>query len=63
MKSLEKTQDKPLECPISDSGRNKFKLWFKRVGLVGFFFFLFKGLIWLVVFYGGIEYIKEFWAK
>ena len=31
--------------------KEKVKLWFKRVGLVGFLFFLIKGLIWLVVFY------------
>ncbi|XZQ03852.1 hypothetical protein ACJVDK_16755 [Pedobacter sp. MW01-1-1] len=31
--------------------KEKVKLWFKRVGVVGFLFFLIKGLIWLVVFY------------
>lgn len=31
--------------------KEKVKLWFKRVGLAGFLFFLIKGIIWLVVFY------------
>nr|WP_315423185.1 hypothetical protein [uncultured Pedobacter sp.] len=31
--------------------KEKAKLWFKRVGLVGVLFFLIKGLIWLVVIY------------
>lgn len=29
--------------------RSKFKIWLKRVGWAGFFFFLIKGLIWLFV--------------
>jgi hypothetical protein len=28
------------------------KNWFKRIGLVGFLFFLVEGLVWLAVFYG-----------
>jgi hypothetical protein len=28
----------------------KLKMWFKRVGIAGFFFFLIKGLIWVYVF-------------
>jgi hypothetical protein len=31
--------------------QNKFVLWFKRVGILGFFFFLAKGLVWLYIFY------------
>jgi hypothetical protein len=27
------------------------KTWLKRFGIAGFFFFLIKGIIWLVVFY------------
>ena len=26
---------------------SKLKTWFKRIGLIGFFFFLVKGLLWL----------------
>ncbi|HLO58707.1 MAG TPA: hypothetical protein VK179_08190 [Bacteroidales bacterium] len=26
--------------------------WFKRIGLIGFLFFLVKGLIWLAVLFG-----------
>ena len=29
----------------------KFKLWMKRIGVIGFLFFLIKGLIWLAVFF------------
>lgn len=28
---------------------NRFKRWLKRVGWVGFFFFLIKGLLWLLI--------------
>jgi hypothetical protein len=28
---------------------SKFKIWLKRIGWAGFFFFLIKGLIWLYV--------------
>lgn len=31
---------------------NKFKLWFKRIGLAGFMFFLIKGLVWIAIFVG-----------
>ena len=38
---------------ISDKDKNtdKFMRWFKRVGILGFFFFLAKGLVWLYIFY------------
>ena len=29
--------------------KNKWKLWLKRVGVLGFLFFLIKGLIWIVI--------------
>ncbi|MGA0556172.1 hypothetical protein ACO2Q8_05965 [Larkinella sp. VNQ87] len=28
---------------------NRFKLWLKRVGWLGFLFFLIKGLLWLII--------------
>jgi hypothetical protein len=28
---------------------NRFKIWLKRVGWVGFLFFLIKGLLWLLI--------------
>lgn len=59
MDSIEKTQDKPLECPVPHKGRSKFKLWMKRVGIAGFFFFLVKGLIWIAIFVFGAEAIKN----
>lgn len=30
----------------------KARLWFKRLGLIGFLFFFIKGLIWLAIFLG-----------
>lgn len=29
-----------------------FKVWFKRIGVIGFLFFLIKGLVWLAIFFG-----------
>jgi len=29
---------------------NKFKTWFKRVGIIGFLFFFIKGLVWIGIF-------------
>jgi hypothetical protein len=49
MRSIENIQEKPLECPVSHKGRSKFKTWFKRIGVAGFFFFLIKGLLWLII--------------
>ncbi|MFZ4544828.1 MAG: hypothetical protein ACOYOA_12320 [Saprospiraceae bacterium] len=31
---------------------NKTKIWFQRLGVAGFFFFLIKGLLWIAVFAG-----------
>lgn len=30
--------------------KQKLKGWLKRIGILGFLFFLFKGLIWVAVF-------------
>jgi len=30
----------------------KVKTWLKRIGIIGFIFFLVKGLIWIAVFMG-----------
>ncbi|MEP7171008.1 MAG: hypothetical protein ABI855_16690 [Bacteroidota bacterium] len=32
--------------------QSKTKIWLKRVGVAGFFFFLIKGFIWLAVIFG-----------
>jgi hypothetical protein len=29
--------------------------WLKGLGVVGFTFFLIKGLLWLAIFYGGLK--------
>ena len=38
----------PSNPPVKKSTR--FTLWFKRVGILGFLFFLLKGIAWLFVF-------------
>ena len=38
---------------------DKFKIWLKRIGIVGFLFFLVKGLVWLAIFLGlGSVFLK-----
>jgi hypothetical protein len=37
---------------------DKFKYWFKRIGVVGFLFFLIKGLVWLAVIFGAAKFFK-----
>jgi hypothetical protein len=32
--------------------KQKIILWLKRIGIVGFIFFLLKGLIWIAIFLG-----------
>ena len=34
------------------SMNERYKLWFKRVGVAGFLFFLIKGLVWVAIFAG-----------
>ncbi len=36
---------------FKESKKDKIIKYFKRLGWIGFFFFLGKGIIWLVVFY------------
>jgi len=33
--------------------------WLKRIGLLGFLFFLIKGLIWLAIFFGVFKWFGE----
>jgi len=35
---------------------NKFKIWIKRMGIIGFLFFLIKGLVWTALFLGSGKY-------
>ncbi|NNC94076.1 MAG: hypothetical protein HKN92_00835 [Chitinophagales bacterium] len=32
--------------------QNKFKKWFKKIGILGLLFFTIKGLVWLAIFFG-----------
>jgi len=34
-----------------ENRHSKLKSWLKKIGIIGFMFFLIKGLIWLAVFY------------
>tara|TARA_B100001057_G_C22270761_1_gene726851 strand:+ start:372 stop:479 length:108 start_codon:yes stop_codon:yes gene_type:complete len=34
------------------------KKWLKKIGLLGFLFFLIKGLVWIAVFYGVFDYFN-----
>ncbi|MBP6302536.1 MAG: hypothetical protein KBB37_06995 [Bacteroidia bacterium] len=47
--TLDKEQTTELSCPVSKQGRRTFKTWVKRLGWAGFFFFLVKGLLWLII--------------
>ncbi len=35
---------------------NKFKVFLKRFGLIGFLFFFVKGLVWLAIFWGAGQF-------
>jgi hypothetical protein len=35
--------------------RRGFNTWLKRIGVLGFTFFLLKGIAWLFVFWGGVR--------
>jgi hypothetical protein len=34
------------------NGNSKIKKWIKKLGMIGFLFFLIKGLIWIALFFG-----------
>lgn len=36
---------------------NKFTKWIKRFGIIGFLFFLIKGLLWLLLAYVGFDFL------
>ncbi len=33
--------------------------WFKRIGLLGFLFFLIKGLVWLAIIFGVFQWFGD----
>ncbi len=59
MNTLDKPKEQSVECPVPHKERSKFKVWMKRIGIVGFLFFLLKGLIWIAIFIFGAEAIKN----
>lgn len=38
---------------------NNFKNWLKRIGIIGFLFFLVKGLIWTAIFLGAGQFFID----
>ncbi len=40
-----------LDNEKKNKQQSQLKLWLKRIGLVGFLFFLIKGLVWLALAY------------
>jgi hypothetical protein len=46
---IDNLKEKPLECPVPHKERGKIMTWIKKIGVVGFFFFLIKGLLWLII--------------
>ena len=43
----------PVICPMAIQKKS----WLKRIGWIGFFFFLIKGLLWLGAFYFGFKFL------
>ena len=41
---------------------NRFLRWLKRVGWLGFFFFLGKGIIWILVFLGAGKFFSTLFS-
>ncbi len=38
---------------------SKFKIWFKRIGIIGILSFFIKGLVWVAIFFGvGSLFVK-----
>lgn len=49
MEVINKTNTKPLECPVPHGKRWKWLGYIKKLGFWGFMFFLVKGLLWLII--------------
>ncbi|MFN5920400.1 MAG: hypothetical protein ACK45I_03765, partial [Bacteroidota bacterium] len=49
MNTLQQAKDKELKCPVPHNQRKPMWMWMKRLGWAGFFFFLIKGLLWLII--------------
>jgi hypothetical protein len=57
IRKLEKRAEKInfVQTKTENMDKEKFKKYFKRLGLAGFLFFFIKGLIWLAIFFGGAK--------
>jgi hypothetical protein len=44
---------------MENSQIEKWKIWLKRIGWLGFLFFLIKGIIWLLVFFGVFKWLSN----
>jgi len=47
--STNKVTDKLLECPVPHGQRKGWLKAIKRLGWMGFVFFLIKGLLWIII--------------
>jgi|GEM_PF-422836 hypothetical protein len=54
-RKLNSTEDDNNSDNRDRGGGSKVKSWFKKIGVAGFLFFLIKGIIWLLVFFGLFE--------
>ncbi len=52
--NMNSTASEPLnrEKDALNMEKKNWKMWFRRLGVAGFMFFLIKGLLWLAVFFG-----------
>ncbi len=50
--ALDSSPEVVEEMPVKKRG---FRVWLKRLGVLGFLFFLLKGIAWLFVFWGGVR--------
>ena len=49
---LQKIMETQIEQKTQVKAPSKMKVWLKRIGVIGFTFFLIKGLVWIAIFFG-----------
>jgi hypothetical protein len=49
MEKEESSEENNIVGKVEDKKENKAVLWLKRIGVLGFLFFLVKGLLWLAL--------------
>jgi hypothetical protein len=48
-----------MDTPSSETETNKTKKFLKKIGWIGFFFFLIKGIAWIVFGYVGFSFFNS----